>query len=542
MADTRATKFLIIGSGVAGGLLAERLLAGGQGPVTMLEAGAPVVMGDARHWIDHVTTGALPYENAEDRPEDFDAEGEQPWYIAGGRLFARGGSTLHWGGWCPRMKPEDFELQSRVGTGGLDWPISYEKLEPYYERAERYLQVAGDSSDADPPRRQPFPLPAAPFTANDRRMIRAMDQLGISHAHMPVARNALPINGRPQCMTYGTCDYCPQGARFTGDQPLDRLRDAARRGTFSLLTRSSVQRLLVDAGDKRKIRAVEYRDLATGDVRRLEAETVLLCAGAIETPKLLLASAGPPWPAGVGNETDQVGRHLIANPFFYARGRRTPNPEALRQELHFVTLCSRHWDSPAHQREGKFLLAKSSRQPDIKLAEEMAQGRDGAALRRLVSASQPFELVGTVQCFSYPENRIQLAAGSTRFGVPRTRIHTPRPGVPQVLEATVLGRMSRILEAMGYPPIAGRKGQGSYPQRGDHAMCTARISESPGDGVVDANLRVHGTDNLYILSNAVFPSGMVANPTLTLAALGFRLADHLCGERCPSGVGSAVPG
>lgn len=528
MADAHTTRVVIVGSGVSGALLAERLLARGLGPITMLEAGGAVAMADQRHWLDFVMAGRLPYDDAGDRDKDFESDGAQPWKIQGGRLIARGGSTLHWGGWCPRLKPEDFEMHSRVGSGGLDWPLSYHDLEPYYELAEHHLQVSGDSSDQDPPRKKPYPFEAAPFSRNDGRMIDAMIELGISHMHMPVARNVKPINGQAQCLTTGTCDYCPLGARFTGDQPLDRLQRAHAEGDFSLLLGAPARRVLLEG--KKRARGVEYSDLASGETRVIEAEVVILAAGALEIPKLLLASRSPEWPDGIGNDGDQVGRHIIANPYFYFRAGADDNPDQLQEELHFVTLSSRHWDSPDQQREGKFLLSRSYERPDLKLADAMAEGHTSARLRGLIRGPHTIEIVGTIQTFCHAENRVTPARGETRFGLPRTRISTPRIGFSPQQEATVLGRMQRIAETMGYTAIPGAGGRGAYPQRGDHAMCTAQMSPSPATGVVDADLRVHGTDNLYILSNAVFPSGAAANPTLTLAALGFRLAETLGAE------------
>lgn len=520
---TTDTRYVIVGSGVSAALLAEGLLAAGKGPVLMLEAGPPLKMRDNRTWLDLVMAGKVPYAGLSDTAADYESRGAQPWQIPGGRLMVRGGSTIHWGGWCPRMKPEDFELQSRIGMGGLDWPWTYRELEPYFERAEEYLQVAGDSADQDPPRRGRYPFEAPTFTLVDGVLIQAMDRLGVSHYHIPIARNARPIHGMPQCVTTGTCNYCPFGARFTGDQPLDRL--LARYGpggTFQLRTGAAVRR--VRAASVRRAAGVEYVDLATGRPHTVDADNVLLCAGALEVPKLMLASACAEWPAGLGNGRDLVGRFVVANPFFYARGTAPTNPRKLQEELFIPTLGSRHWDTPRYQREGKFLMNRAPT-PNLNLAGLMGEGKTTAEIEAAAVGAQTLELQGTIQTFSYFENRVSLAAGTTRFGLRRTLIDTPRAAYDAATTARVTGRMEQVLRAMGYSVASG--GKGSYPQRGDHAMCTARMSASPGDGVVDTRFRVHGTENVYVLSNAVFPSGAAANPTLTLAALGFRLLDQL---------------
>lgn len=505
---TIETQTLIIGSGVAGSLMAAHYLK--KGSVTMLEAGSMVPMRQRRQWLDYLMAERLPYDDCGDRDVDFEAGGKQPWRIQGGRLFARGGSTLHWGGWCPRMKPEDFELKSRLGHG-MDWPFSYNDLEPYYLRAEHYLQVAGDSNASDPPRKQPYLFEAPAYTATDGIMMQAMDKLDISYGHIPIARNGAAVQGRPACMTTGTCGYCPIGARFTGDQPLDRL---LAHKDFSLRLGSPVLKLLCDR--KRRIHGAEFLDSATGKSHRCLAERVIICAGALETPKLLLASMNRHWPQGVGNDQDQVGRYLIANPYFYARGRAKTNPQKLAEEVHFVTLGSRHWDTPTHQAEGKFFMNRAP-SPLLDGSEALLAGKAPT-----IPEEHVIEMQGTMQTFAHHQNRILLAGGTTRYGLPRTQIQTPVQGFSDAQGATNLGRMEAVLKAAGYTLLPGDAGKGSYPQRGDHAMCTTRMSRSEKDGVVGEDLKVHGTDNLYILSNSVFPSGTPANPTLTLVALAKR--------------------
>ena len=517
--EVQLTNILIVGSGVVGGLIAEKLLEKKIGPIIMLDAGPDLKMRDRRIWLDAIMTGKMPYNNLTDTKNDYEATGNPPWEIEGGRLFVRGGSTLHWGGWCPRMKPEDFELKSRIGKGGLDWPFSYDDLQPYYEQAERYLQVAGDSTDQDPPRQNPYPFEAAPYTMTDGMVIKALDQLGISYGHIPTARNAKPINGMPQCVTMGSCGYCPIGARFTGDQPLDRLQ-APKWGMFQLYLNSPVTKILTNG--KNKVVGVEYQDTKSGELKVIEAETVILCAGALEIPKLLLASANEYWPQGIGNDFDQVGRYLVANPYFFSRAQKAKNPNKCQEELYFKTLGSRHWDTPQYQRQGKFLLNKGDT-PKLDLANQMNQKYPFEKVEAASTGTQIFEFQGTMQTFSAFENRVMLASGYTRFGLARTRFDTPVPAYSQEQAQIYLDNMKVIMETMGYTPIKG--GEGVYRQRGDHAMCTCRMSSQPTEGVVDPKFNVHGMDNLYIVSNAVFPSGAAANPTLTLVALAFRFVE-----------------
>ncbi len=510
------TETLIIGSGVAGSLLARELLRKGYGPVLMLEAGPAFEMRRQRSWLDYVMTKQAPYSHLHDLEADFSSSGVAPWYLPGGRLFGRGGSTIHWGGWTPRAQPEDFLFQTNTGEGH-DWPYDYDALEPFYCQAEAYLQVAGDS-DAAPARSQPYPLPPAPYPASLGPVIEAIGRLGYSSQVLPIARNTRAIAGQAKCQTIGTCDYCPIGARFTGDQPLDALAD---NPDFTLMLDAPVQRLLMSS--KTEVTGVEYLDNTTGELHTVDAARVFLCAGALEIPKLLMVSTNADWPDGIGNDADLVGRHVVASPFLYVRGQADQNPDRLQAELNFPTLCSRHWDTPTQQLDSnKLFVTANPDTPAVDVAALMNQGRSAADIDAAIAGPMAFELWGALQEKSLFENRVTLGDGTTRFGLPQTKLDIPRQGYTDEVKNGYLDLMSGILTEAG---IAVELAIG-FPQRGDHAMCTTRMSTSDTDGVVGPDLRVHGVDNLYIASNAVMPYSMAANPTLTLVAVILKaLAD-----------------
>ncbi len=264
-------------------------------------------------------------------------------------------------------------------------------------------------------------------------------------------------------------------------------------------------------------------DTTTGTSHVIEAETIILCAGALETPKLLISSAGEFWKAGVGNDSDHVGRYLVAHPYLYSQASKSVNPRKLQQELNFATLCSRHHDTPAEQAEGKFLLNKAYTAPELNLAKLMDQGVSTADIEKATKGPHVFELQGAIEPIGKFENRVTPGDALTRFGLPKTIIHTPENIYNQKAVEKNLEWMKKILSTMGYDPVR----EGVFPQRGDHAMSTCRMSKSEAEGVVDENLKVHGTDNLFVCSNAVFPSSSASNPTLTLVALALRFVEHL---------------
>jgi choline dehydrogenase-like flavoprotein len=515
-----SANILIVGSGVAGGLVAELLIQAGYTGVVMLEAGPPIPMSDPRIWIDTVTNGTVPYSNLYDEPTDFVSTGVQPWNIVGGRLFGRGGSTIHFGGWCPRFMPEDFQLYTNTGYG-IDWPYTYADLEPWYCEAEQYLQVSGEAVPGQRDwRSKPYPLAAAPYPIAAAPIINGLDAVGITYQHMPCARNTVSINGQSQCMTNTTCQYCPIGGRFTGDQPLDR---GETSGALKVITYAAAQSILMSS--KNTAAGVQYLDLTTGQLNTITANAIFICAGAMEAPKLLLASAGPYWPSGIGNTYGLVGAYLVANPYLYCRAVAPQNPSALQQELSFPTLCSRYWDTPQMQATGKFLMNMSHDVPFISPGQLMYQGQNATQIQQAVYGTVTYELQGGVSPLPFQQNTVGLASGKTRFGLPRTAINTPVPIVPNSTIPNILAQLQTVMKAMGFQVTAS----GSYPQRGDHAAGTCRMATSPNQGVVDTEMRVYGTNNLYLASNAMLPSIGAANLTLTLVAAIMKAMNGLIG-------------
>ena len=168
---------------------------------------------------------------------------------------------MHWGAWCLRYKPEDFNLFSQTGEGA-DWPINYEDLSPdpsqqgcapdYYFEAEKYLSVCGDPQESwNQAIRGECPYPRPPFdwTAADGVMIKAFKNCGIEPGKMPIARYR-------KCMTTGTCKYCPFGSRFNAQYILDELKESLRYPHFEQRSHAPVMKII--AGDNERIEAIEY--------------------------------------------------------------------------------------------------------------------------------------------------------------------------------------------------------------------------------------------------------------------------------------------
>ena len=184
---------LIVGSGVVAAAISQRLLERNpSASILILEAGDRIKTKDFALWDQYLITGRLPYEVCRDLdypnrdvPGENSSVGTTTIPLLGARLFVYGGSTMHWGGWSFRLKPEDFRLKSLAQEGG-DWPIDYDAFEPYYSKAEHYLAVSGDSSDGTVPRKGEYPFRPFPFTLQDQPLIGALQKL-TTHASPPVS-------------------------------------------------------------------------------------------------------------------------------------------------------------------------------------------------------------------------------------------------------------------------------------------------------------------------------------------------------------------
>ncbi|MBL8094497.1 MAG: GMC family oxidoreductase, partial [Anaerolineales bacterium] len=226
---------------------------------------------------------------------------------------AVGGGTPVYGAQAWRFLPEDFRMASQYGAPGgsslADWPLDYSELAPYYERAEWELGVAGDGdlSATRWPREKGFPLPALPVTRRGQALRSGAAALGWDVLPIPALINTLPYNNREACTTCQFCVgfTCPVDAK-TGTQNT-LLPRALATGRCELIAHALVTRVELDG--RGRVNGVTYAT-AAGAIVRAKSRAVVLAAGAIETARLLLNSANERHLTGLGNQHDQVGRHL----------------------------------------------------------------------------------------------------------------------------------------------------------------------------------------------------------------------------------------
>ncbi len=537
----REYEYVIVGSGVAGATVAKRILENDRSAsILILEAGPEVEAKNRRSWWDYVVQANgrehKSYDFTTDQPGDSSISGNTDFLVSGSRVMLYGGSTVHWGGWCLRLKPEDFSGKSNTGEGG-DWPFEYSELAAYYPEAERYLSVCGDANESWNQELMPdyeYPIKHFGYTEADGEMIGGFKKNGIEFGIMPMARYR-------KCMTTGTCKYCPLGSRFSGQLVMDELRADERHVNLKILLGAPASRVLLES--KSRVSGVRYLDPATGDEVDVHGNTVLICTGAYESPKLLMLSTSPEWKHGIGNDHDLLGRYLVSHSMLKVRGRLDRSAENELdeywfQEYDFPTLMSRTFDTKEYQMQNKIFLFKNRALPNIDFAKLMIEGKRRKEINEIATASRYQELQAFMEEKGQYNNRLTLAQGKNRFGLPKMHLHFDRTPSAQKNAENWLKLMDKVVADMGYitrgtHPDEPDKNVKTHVQDpgGHHATGTCRMGATPEEGDTDRDMRVHGTENLFVCSNAAFPTGAAVNPTLTLAAMAMRLGDHLIQRR-----------
>lgn len=534
---------VVVGSG-AGGMPVAAHLAERGARVVILERG-PWLRREAflEDEIDVKRRGQLwPTVEAEPRTWRASDADEATALPTGVQLFANamcvGGSTVHYSGLSWRFLPSDFRVRTEEGDVDgadlADWPITYDELEPWYDHAEWTLGISGEAfvNPFEPPRRRGYPLP--PVARNSAGAILELGAraLGLHPFAPPLAILSRPYDGRPACTNKGFCSGygCTVGAKSSTLEAL--LPRALATGRCELRPDAFVTRIPLDA--RGRAEGVVYVD-AHGREHLQRADVVVLAAGGVETPRLLLLSAQRGHPDGLGNANGLVGRHLMQHAPGTTVTAVFPEPLDGHKGVGPTRVVHDWVDSdPArgHIRGGYFHPRAHGGDP-IELALRPIHGATwGAAHKASMAATFRHYLYSHVTAESLPvaANRVDLdPTVRDRFGLPVARItHTAHPNDVR-LSAFLADRSAEVFRAAGatrvdVPPPGVRKLH-------NHQMGTCRMGDDPERSVVDRWGRLHGVPNAYVTDASVFVTSGGLNPALTVEANAFRVADHLAHTR-----------
>jgi len=503
-AQSETVDCIVIGLGAGGAPLLARLA----------QAGLKVVALEAGPWHNPETDFATD-EKAQDFlfwNDERLAAGADP--LAMGKNNSGtgvGGSTLHYTAYTPRPLPDDLHIKRDFGQGE-DWPLTYDDLAPYYEEVEQFIGVSGPTPYPwGPSRPKGYPLAALPLNSAAQLMVRGAEKLGIKTS--PAANAALSgryyqegIGWREACTNRGFCQAgCSNGAKSSMDVTFIPL--AVKYGA-DIRPNSYVTE--IERNAKGEVAAVVYTQ--NGQTHRLACRNLFLCAGSVETPRLLLLNE-------LALTSGQVGRNLMAHPGVQVWGTFADEVRPTKGIPGGLISQDTHRPKDADF-VGGYLLQSIGVMP-VTFSSQVARQRKmwGQPLRdymRQFNHIAGINILG--DCLPHAANYLELSDEKDGRQVAKPRLHFTAQENELRMNAHAEKVMRDIWAAAGATDIW------SFP-RYAHVIGTARMGLSGDDAVVDRNGRAFDVPNLYICDNSVFPSALSVNPALTIMALSLRTAD-----------------
>jgi choline dehydrogenase-like flavoprotein len=511
---------IVIGSGAGGGTLTYALAPTGK-RILLLERGdflprEPENWSPKALWLDGRYHNSGKWTNA-DNGKEFSPK--QNYYV--------GGNTKFYGAILFRFRERDFGELHHVDGVSPAWPISYQDLEPYYTAAEQLYHVHGQRGvdPTDPPSQAPYRYPPLSHEPRIAQLEADLTAAGLRPFPLPVGilRDEADETAlrRSACIRCATFDGYPCLVNGKADAHIVCVEPALRHPNVHLRTNAHVTRLETSPDGRTVTRVVVDRD---GTREEYSADMVVVSCGAINSAALLLASASDAHPGGLGNGSDQVGRHLmIHNNASLIAFSETPNLTKFQKTLgvHDFYFGDGDWPYPmgAIQMNGK--------SDAVLVSFDAPESEDPAELAR-----HALDFWLTTEDLPLPENRV-LVDRDGRISLRYTATNV------EAMER-LIAKFKSLLDAMRCRNQVqenkhfwgGRLGLSGVA----HQNGTVRFGTDPATSALDLDCKMHELDNLYVVDSSFFVSSTAVNPTLTIIANSLRVAEHLA-ER----LGSPLP-
>lgn len=506
---------VVIGTGAGGGNVIRELCLSGV-RVVALEAGPrldadkdfeedEVAMFNKLSWLDPVgVTGQ-------------DVTGSAAWICK-----TVGGSTTHWAGAALRMQPHEFKAKTTYGdiegADLADWPIDYETLVPYYEKAERLLGVSGRV------------MPFAPGNTNFLALKRGADALGLNAHPGYMAINTEDYDGRGMCTQRG---YCFQGCRNEAkwSSLFEAIPKAEATGWLDL--RPNCQALSISTDSTGRATGVVYAD-PDGRIVEQKAQHVVLAGNSIQTPRLLLNSATSRFPDGLANGSGAVGRyymrHMTASSY-----AKFPDPIHAYKGITMMGIVDAFHDNRPEERGfvagfhlETIMLGPAFTavfvSPGPLTSTQGSRALWGEPLADLMESYTHLAGLWIVgEDLPQAENRVTVDPHrKDQFGMPVPLVAVTDHPNDTAMREYAWAKAREIYQAAGATKVWD-----TPPYPATHNLGTCRMGADPETSVVNQFGQAHEVPNLFIADGSVFPTSGSENPTLTISALAIRQADYI---------------
>jgi len=522
---------IIIGAGIAGGFVANRLAKLGI-KVLILEGGPNITRAElhakflkTRSYgpsaLDPISAFA-PTTNSDDPGAYLINEGTASYNISMTKCV--GGTTWHWTGYCERFRDVEFRLKSAYGIG-VDWPISYADLEPYYCQAENEMGVCAPADDAASIRRsKPTPMSDFEWPYFYEHLQKKLAPHGLNIETGGYARNTENYDGRPACRGNNTCwPLCPIGAQYNGIVHIDKAR------ALGVEVRDKSLTIGLELDDAQKISAAVYRK-PDGSVHKARAMMFVLAANGMETAKLLLASVTGSQPHGISNSSGQVGKnfmdHATVQTTIIAKDPVFPG----RGPIAFGRISGMEDGTYRRGRASGSLTLENRMNVDVITADVLRAKFKGDNLDREIKyrALRSFTLFSEIEMLPNSNSTITLDwHKKDSAGQPRMRVNLNIDSYTSRTLDVMVKAQKDLTKKIG----ASKSTIAKNTYFSNHPMGATKMGNDRRTSVVDPLCRSHDHPNLYVASSSVFPtSGGSGGPTLTIAALALRIADTIIGD------------
>jgi choline dehydrogenase-like flavoprotein len=492
---------IIVGTGAGGGTIAHAL-AGTDARILILERGDFVPQED-ENWNPEAVWKNLRYQTTE------------RWLDVRGRPFRPythycvGGNTKFWGSVLYRLRREDFQAVEHVDGVSPAWPIDYDTLAPYYERAERLYHVRGESGvDPTEPAREPYPFGPVPHAPAMEALVARLRGMGLHPSPLPLG--LLRPGEEDGCILCNTCNSFACKVHAKSEADICCVRQAVERPTVTLWTHACARRLLTDPSGRR-VDAVEV-DRAGARVR-VSAPVVIVACGAVNSAALLLRSANDKHPGGLANSSGLVGRRYMAH---HATMMQGFHPFRVNETVFQKTVAINDF----------YLRGPSMPYP---LGQIQSQGRTHGVMAQTVVPWVPLgaytwwvargvDWLAMSEDLPRDDNRVVVTPdGRIQLQYTPNNLRSHR----QLVRET-----KRILHRLGFWKVMVH----SHGAKNTTHQCgTLCFGSDPRTSVLDPFCRTHDVENLFVVDASFFPSSAAVNPGLTIAAQALRVADHIAG-------------
>jgi choline dehydrogenase-like flavoprotein len=496
---TQHYDIIIIGTGAGGATMAQGLSATGA-RILVLERG-DFVPQEEQNWSPNAVWRELRYQTREhwldDRGREF-----RPY-----THYNVGGNTKFWGSVLYRLRCEDFQAVRHLDGLSPAWPIDYDTLAPFYDRAERLYHVRGAIGD-DPtePPRGPYPYEAVPHSAGMAEIVGQLRAQGLHPSPLPLG---VLRPGEPDgCILCNTCNSFACRIHAKSDAEVCGIRPALQRPNVTLWTNACAQRLVTDPSGQRIVAAEVVRN---GESVRVEAPLFIVSCGAVNSAALLLRSATDKHVNGLANSSGLVGKRYMAHLATMMQGfhpfRR--NATVFQKTVAINDFYLRGPDT------------------DYPLGQIQSQGRTHGVMAQTVVpwiplwayegwVSRGVDWLVMSEDLPDESNRVAIAPdGRTQLQYRPNNLGPHRALVKET---------ARILRRLGFWLVVTH----SHGSRNTTHQCgTLCFGTDPRQSVLDPFCRAHDIPNLFVVDASFFPSSAAVNPGLTIVAQALRAADHI---------------